>query len=206
MKWSPGCSRPKMAVLSPSVPPELKTTSASWQLKKRPWSRGPGRRRRAPAGRAGGSRRRCRSAPSNRGAWPPSPPAAEGWWHWRPYRLGAWRILPPDSRNFASPPWRGRLRMSTIPEACLTNSPAPARSRLRRTVLHFGIRSRMASIGDRLHPGAKSVRNRTGKRGFAERGDDPLDGALGSRQFRVKNGIGSADHPECSLLLLLPGG
>ena len=33
MKWSPGCSRPKIAVLSPSVPPELKTTSASWQLK-----------------------------------------------------------------------------------------------------------------------------------------------------------------------------
>ena len=33
MRWSPGCSRPKSAVLSPSVPPELKTTSASWQLK-----------------------------------------------------------------------------------------------------------------------------------------------------------------------------
>ena len=33
MRWSPGCSSPKSAVLSPSVPPELKTTSASWQLK-----------------------------------------------------------------------------------------------------------------------------------------------------------------------------
>ena len=40
------------------------------------------------------SKRRCRSAPSNRGAWPPSPPAAEGWWHWRPYRLASSADLP----------------------------------------------------------------------------------------------------------------
>ncbi len=32
MRWSPGRMRPKMAALSPSVPPELKTTSASRQL------------------------------------------------------------------------------------------------------------------------------------------------------------------------------
>jgi hypothetical protein len=33
-KWSPGRSKPKSAVLSPSVPPELKTTSAAWQFMK----------------------------------------------------------------------------------------------------------------------------------------------------------------------------